>query len=504
LNPPPLRSTVPAEQQIRPHIATREAYIIRRKGTAKRKHTQPGFAYSISQEALPARSAEQLENITYSGAWRQKETARLEEQTYGYSPIMIVQIVLVIVTAVQVNSQLCPSVCYCFSDWASCKNLFSDVTNVTQETFDSPKRNLKVTGSTRLELEEDLFLRWNITSLTTLDLSYNNITKIWQRAFYSLADLEVLSLGGNRITTLDSQTFYNNTHLIWLSLSRNSIADIHPSTFQENIKLQNIFVDFNTITSLHPELFEKNLELVEVNLKGNRITDIHPSTFRNNKGLGNVNLSKNKIISIDPETFSQNVKLNYMNLKNNSITAVHPSTFWNNLLLISLDISRNKITSLNPYTFIHNKNLTYLSLQGNNITEISKSLFRGLEKLELLDLSNNNIGDLDPIVFQNTLTGTNRQNYQVSELRRLNLAQNMIWSLNFELYFPMGSNSDTYTPTFRLDYLNLSSNRLTTLDVASVKWLNQTTAVTDLTANPWNCDFAFCNLRFPPCNEHVS
>jgi len=33
---------------------------------------------------------------------------------YGYIPIMIVQIVLVIVTAVQVNSQeLCPSVCQC-------------------------------------------------------------------------------------------------------------------------------------------------------------------------------------------------------------------------------------------------------------------------------------------------------------------------------------------------------------------------------------------------------
>jgi hypothetical protein len=52
----------------------------------------------------------------------------------------------------------------------------------------------------------------------------------------------------------------------------------------------------------------------------------------------------------------------------------------------------------------------------------------------------------------------------------------------------MNSNSDSSNPTFQLDYLNVSSNRLTTLDVASVKWLNQTTAVTDLTANPWNCD----------------
>jgi hypothetical protein len=52
----------------------------------------------------------------------------------------------------------------------------------------------------------------------------------------------------------------------------------------------------------------------------------------------------------------------------------------------------------------------------------------------------------------------------------------------------MSGNSDRSTPTFQLEYLNLSSNRLTTLDVASVKWLNQTTAVIDLTANPWSCD----------------
>ena len=51
---------------------------------------------------------------------------------------MIVQIVLVIVTAVQVNSQeLCPSVCRCYSEEAICTDLFSDVTNMTQETFHS-------------------------------------------------------------------------------------------------------------------------------------------------------------------------------------------------------------------------------------------------------------------------------------------------------------------------------------------------------------------------------
>jgi len=93
-----------------------------------------------------------------------KKTLRLEEQRYGYIAIMIVQIVLVIVTAVQVNSQqLCDSACCCRNGSALCKNFINDVTNMTQGTFHSTLWGLTVTGSTRLEMEEDLFLRWNIT-----------------------------------------------------------------------------------------------------------------------------------------------------------------------------------------------------------------------------------------------------------------------------------------------------------------------------------------------------
>ena len=76
---------------------------------------------------------------------------------------------------------------------------------MTQQTFHSGLREVRVTGNARLELEEDLYLRWNITSLITLDLSQNNITKIWQRAFYSLTYLEILDLSRNSITVLNPQ-----------------------------------------------------------------------------------------------------------------------------------------------------------------------------------------------------------------------------------------------------------------------------------------------------------
>jgi Leucine-rich repeat (LRR) protein len=124
-----------------------------------------------------------------------------------------------------------------YKDWATCTDLFSDVTNITHETFDSALRKVRIVGNTRLEVEEDLFQRWNITSLTSLHVTRNNVTNIWQRVFHSLADLEELDLSGNGITTLYSKTFYYNTGLVRLSLAQNSITAVHRSTFQNNVKL---------------------------------------------------------------------------------------------------------------------------------------------------------------------------------------------------------------------------------------------------------------------------
>ena len=211
---------------------------------------------------------------------------RLKELKYGYIPIMIVQIVLVIVTAVRVNSQeLCHSVCQCNGTNAICENLFSDVKNVTQHRFDSGLRVLRVSGRSRLELEEDLFQRWNITSLITLDLSQNNITKVWQRTFYSLGYLEKLDLSVSSITVL------------------------HPQIFQNNFRLRSIYLYRNKITSLDPDLFKNTLELESFGLQDNRITEFHPSTFRKNSRLTNFYMSQNKISSIHPDTFLHNTEL---------------------------------------------------------------------------------------------------------------------------------------------------------------------------------------------------
>jgi Leucine-rich repeat (LRR) protein len=215
-------------------------------------------------------------------------------------------------------------VCWCSGYNAACTDLFLDVTNLTEYKFHSGLRNLQVRGVTNLEMEEDIFVRWNITSLTGLDLMWNKIRKIWQRAFYGLADLERLNLYNNSITRVDKMLF-NNTRLKWLCLAGNGITELDRSTFQNNVILDHLLIYENELTSLHPDLFKNNLELKWVDLHENRIVDIHPSTFRNNNKLSYLDLARNEINTIHVDLFKCNVELTQVELQENRIVE-HPST----------------------------------------------------------------------------------------------------------------------------------------------------------------------------------
>jgi Leucine-rich repeat (LRR) protein len=143
---------------------------------------------------------------------------------------------------------------------------------------------------------------------------------------------------------------------------------------------------------------------------------------------------------------------------------------------------------LEPDIFTDCTNLRKLDLSGNNVSKINTSIFRGLEQLEHLDFSNNNIHELNPLVFETFSISTNRHNHTVSKQMHLNLSQNKISSFNFELYFPSSTNRGTPDSPYELVSLNVSSNRLDSLDPASVRWLKHTAAVTDLSGNPWKCE----------------
>jgi Leucine-rich repeat (LRR) protein len=214
---------------------------------------------------------------------------------------------------------------------------------------------------------------------------------------------------------------------------------------------------------------------------------IHSDTFQHNVNLKFLLLTNNNIFDISNTDFLSAINPTYLDLSGNRIRYLDSSVFRKQGQLETLIMSDNKLRNLEPGIFGDCTNLSYLSLSANSISEISRYAFNGLEHLEQLDLSNNNIEELNPLLFESLSISTNQHNYQVPNLKHLNLAQNKIRLFNFELFFPLNTNPVTSDPTYQLVSLNVSSNRLDSLDATSVRWLKHTAALTDLSGNPWIC-----------------
>jgi Leucine-rich repeat (LRR) protein len=345
-------------------------------------------------------------------------------------------------------------------------------------------------------------------------LANNSIADIHPSTFRKNSWLVHLDISGNKITSLNPDTFNGNGVLWWLNLENNSITDIHSSTFRNNSMLHHLDISGNKITSINPDTFNGNRGLYWLNLANNSIADIHPSTFRNNSMLHHLDISRNKITSLEPPIFHSNIKLKWLLLGNNNIAYINPSFLLQGINLTYLDISGNRITAFDTSAFrnethLHtlilsdNKlqrlgsrlftdcwSLRKLCLSGNNISVISDSSFYGLEQLEHLDLSNNNMEEFSPLVFQHMVSDRYGGRGRVSRLKYLNLAGNKIRYFKLHEYLPLNSNTETACTTFKLLFLNLSLNRMESLDSASVKWLNQSAAGLDLAGNPWRCECA--------------
>ena len=205
---------------------------------------------------------------------------------------------------------------------------------------------------------------------------------------------------------------------------------------------------------------------------------------------------------INSSRLANGSKLTYLDISGNRIRSLDNSAFKKLRQSETLILSGNMLQSLGPDLCTDCTNLRRLYLSGNNVSEIDIWSFHGLEQMEHLDLSNNNIQELNPLVFQNTLTSSRRQTPQVSKLKHLNLAQNKIRSFNFESYFPMSGNAETSTPTFQLEYLDISSNCLYFVDAELERSLNQTRTHIDLTGNPWERECSGLGARREEQSRH--
>lgn len=276
----------------------------------------------------------------------------------------------------------------------------------------------------------------DLESLTSLDLSYSNISNI-SGLEYAI-NLESLDLKYNNIENISNLS--NLVNLKVLSLSDNLIKDITPISSLSN--LENLYLDGNTISSVRPLTSLSKLNTLNLDYCLNSKEAL----------VGISDIRSLKKLSLRSSDLSDSLEL--ANLTN----------------LTHLNVSSSRLTDL---TFLSGlNNLVELDLSGNDIEDYSNLAIR--TSIETLNLSFNNIADIEFLQNLNSLNSVSLQFNNINDISPLS-GKNLI---NLDLYEnEISNNSATVLSGFRnLETLNIGANKITTVDsfkdITSLKEIN--------------------------------
>ena len=226
-----------------------------------------------------------------------------------------------------------------------------------------------------------------------------------------------------------------------LDLSENKLSSIVFDPFSKLVKLKILNLYSNHLNIITSSLFYGLENLRELNLGCNKLEMIHEKMFKDLCQLEYLNLGFNQISSIGKETFCGLGNLKKFYLQNNKISLLAEDLFDYMPRLEDIRLDRNQI-KLNTNKHVLNKleYLKMLSLNYNEIDIIDSELFNKSFKLEYLDLSSNSLSVIEQNLFS-----------QLTELNWLDLSSNKI---------------NSFVPnTFKLKFLNLFNNKLTSLSI---------------------------------------
>lgn len=278
----------------------------------------------------------------------------------------------------------------------------------------------------------------NIQNITSLNLSYENVTNL--KGLEYATNLQSLDLSGSNISDL---TPLQNLHqLIFLNLRLNKASTPPDLAPIENLKLQslNLLADdygnyvsrimpirnMTTLSSL--ELGDNALNDLNIiqNLKNLTYLSLSQNNLQNLDGLSQISnietlrLGYNKLSNIDQ--LSKMKHLKYLSLGDNSVSDLTPLK--NISTLQELALSQMSLTNTNLNSLSNLSNLTKLSIDFNDkITSLTA--LTNLTNLQQLDFSKTSVSDLSPVSSLKNLTNLSFSNASVSDISPLRSLNNL-------------------------------------------------------------------------------
>ncbi|EEF30645.1 leucine-rich repeat receptor protein kinase exs precursor, putative [Ricinus communis] len=300
--------------------------------------------------------------------------------------------------------------------------------NLSANNFVVPSWIFRLTTLATLDLSSNNFVGsipihlQNITTLRELYLSDSGLNSSIFNCLHGLAHLELLHLASNY--NLDGKipsTIGNLTSLRSLDLSFNSLEEGIPSAIGNLTSLKSLDLSRNSLEGDIPSAIGNLASLSSLDLSRNSLEGGIPTWFRNLCNLRSLELSINKLSQEINEVFEilsgcvsdileslilpssqlsghlsdRLVKfknLAYLDLNDNLISGPIPENLGELNFLISLDLGNNKLNGSLPIDFGMLSKLNYVDISNNSLEgEISEIHFANLTNLATFKASSNQL-----------------------------------------------------------------------------------------------------------------
>ncbi|XP_057991623.1 receptor-like protein EIX2 [Hevea brasiliensis] len=289
----------------------------------------------------------------------------------------------------------------------------------------------------------------NFTSLSVLDLFFNNINSLFPNWLSNISSLTYVDLSMAGFYGRIPLSLSELPNLQYLSLGSNNLSASCSQLFRGSWqKIEVLDFSFNNIRGKLPASIGNMSSLINFNLFDNSVDRGIPSSIGKLCYLENFDLSINKLTGSLPEVLEEThwglnsplPSLMYLSLSNNHLVGNLPE--WlsqlNNLVGLSLDY--NLFHGPIPASLGNLQNLTGVNLSGNQLNGTLPDSFGQLSQLSALDVSLYNlIGSISEVHFS-----------KLNKLKFLGLSSNSFFS----------NVSSNWVPPFQVQDLEVGSCHL--------------------------------------------
>uniref|UniRef100_T1GBB4 LRRCT domain-containing protein n=1 Tax=Megaselia scalaris TaxID=36166 RepID=T1GBB4_MEGSC len=282
-----------------------------------------------------------------------------------------------------------------------------------------------------------------LADLLVLDLAKNELNSQWIN-IATFAGLKLLQLSNNYIDSIPENTFIELTNLHTLVLSHNRLTNIGPMTFYGLFGISILSLDFNRINKIDAIAFKNCSSLQELHINSNKLQRV-PEALAYVPLLKTLDIGENLITNIENTSLNLLESLYGLRLTENLIDIIKRGVFDRMKSLQILNLSKNKVRHIEPGSFHKNIQLQAIRLDENHLKSIA-GLFNELPTLMLLNISNNHMEKFDYSHIPNRLQWLDISANRINELSN---------------YFEI--ESDISLTTF-----DASSNRLTEVTANSI------------------------------------